>query len=321
MNIEAFRNEVAILDRMQKGHRAVKLEGDDLVHITTDYEMKISYMLCGLRNDKRAMTETNDCPTCPKCTQSCLYALNKANSYTESGRIISQAYTNIFGADVCRKGKCRKLHRDIKKSSHNYPYIPNSCRSIAVALGNVFRIITKERNVTNAYDGTIPQLRFLDAGCGIGNIVTLAHAVGFVAHGIELNSEYLKHARKLTVNLYSKPYFECADIITFDRYHKYDLIYYYVPIQDPVLQAAFEIHLVRGMKVGTFMLPTGSHRVVEAAKTECYFKDHKTADYGRPTYEKVKKVPKDWVSEVKWLREDYTKYTKMVKDGYFSKKI
>lgn len=305
---------------MQDEYQTVRIEEDDLIHITTDHEAKIGaihYMLCGtstrirrapgdLRDTKRVMTKTNEHPTCPKCAQACLSSLNKIKTCTTSGRVISAAYAKIFGISACRKGKCDELHNSIVKSNHNYPYVPNSCRDIAATLDSIFRIITKKKNITDLHDQ--PRLRFLDAGCGIGNIVTLAYTVGFVAHGIELNSEYLKLAKKLTVNLYHRPYFECADIITFDRYHKYDLIYYYVPIQDRVLQTAFEVHLIRNMKVGAYMFPTGSNRAVQVARREHYFKEYETDTHNRSIFEKIKEVPKDWVPKSQWLKKEYRKY-------------
>jgi len=295
---------------MQDTYKTVEIEGDDRIHIISGYEAekdRIEYMLCGVSTNRRRppnkiITEVNENPTCPRCVEVCLRTLNQAKSNISSARIISEAYRQLFGINACRKGKCDELHHDIAKTSHNFPYIPNNCKDIAGHLSEAFYYITRKR------DKYKKQLRFLDVGCGIGNIVTLASAAGFIARGIELNEEYLKIARRLTICMDRKPYFECADIITFDKYHLYDLIYYYVPIKSPYLQTAFEVHLIKGMKVGAFMLPTGSRKAAIAAEKEHYLKNHTTTDYDRSIFEKVKEVPKDWIPKVNWLRKEYRKY-------------
>lgn len=310
---------------MYSKYQTVKIKGDDQIHIISNYEAekgRADCMLCGtatweffsgdLKSRDKAIIKVDAPPTCPSCARICLHDLNKNNEIVSASRVIFNAYSAVFGTTASKKGKCNELHKDIFKSSHNFPYIPNNCEDITISINKAFSHITKKRNVEAQYG----ERRFLDAGCGIGNIVTLASAIGFTAHGIELNRGYLKIARRLTMCMRHKPYFKCADIITFDRYHTYDLIYYYVPIQDRVLQTAFEIHLVRAMKVGAFMLPTGSKRVVEEATSEGYFEKHNFDNSSsRPIFEKIKEVPKGWITKVKWLRKEYREYI-----GSFKKK-
>jgi SAM-dependent methyltransferase len=218
--------------------------------------------------------------------------------------IINHAYDEIFGRNICRKGKCYSLHKDIYKSGHNYPYIPNDSKRIARDLDNAFRFITDKRNLNRFTNKRLP-LRFLDAGCGIGNIVTLASIIGFTAHGIELNRAYLKIARRLTASLQHKPHFKQVDIITFDKYHTYDLIYYYVPICDIALQTAFEIHLIRNMKVGAFMFPTGSSKGACEVESEGYFERVEKEHF---LFEKIKEVPKDWIPKAGYIKKEYKNY-------------
>jgi SAM-dependent methyltransferase len=260
-----------------------------------------------LRPSKKVITEVDKLPTCPKCLTRCIEKLNINTSFNTEANLIIKAYKQIFSRRGIENKKCGEVHNKLIRSNHNYPYVPNSCTHIAGHLSTASHFIKEKKQ-------HLRPLSFLDAGCGIGNIVALASAVGFKSHGIELNREYLKIARKLTACIQYKPYFECANIITFDRYHMYDLIYYYVPIQDHILQAAFETHLIRKMSVGAFMLPSGSSGGAEHATREGYFKRHlieqATPHHTTRLYEKIKEVPKDWISENEHWQEKYEEYMK-----------
>ena len=279
---------------MEGIYKTVNIEGSGYTHITSVSlrSGKPRRILCGtsiyfvnsdddLMSRKKIITEVNTPPTCPRCLKRCIEKLNINNSSKAGKDAIIRTFNQIFSPRGTNNGKCDEIHQKLVPQNHNYPYIPNSYKTIAEYLSTAISFISKYIKHH--------RLRFLDAGCGIGNIVALASAIGFKAHGIELNEEYLKIARKLTTCMENKPYFECANIITFNKYHMYDLIYYYVPIQDHILQNAFETHLVRKMSVGAFMLPSGSLRGVEHATREGYFKRHIINNVTR-IYEKIKEV-------------------------------
>lgn len=66
---------------------------------------------------------------------------------------------------------------------------------------------------------------FVDAGCGLGIKVDLAHQAGWKARGIEINETYCKIARGITyLNAIAH-----GDIRTHD-YSKYDCVYFYQPM-------------------------------------------------------------------------------------------
>ncbi len=304
---------------MLNTYRTVKIEGNEYIHIIKgnhpvlcDISLFMRTTSSEFGSREKEVTEVNKPPTCPKCIQECLNNLNYKAQAKQAKEVITKAYTNLFSSTSCQKGKCHELHKEITKSNHSYPYIPNNHKNIANYLDDAFHFITTKRNIKYSRKRYQGQLRFLDAGCGIGNIVTLAHAVGFKAHGIELNTEYLKIARKMTTNLYPKPYFECADIITFDKYHRYNLIYYYVPINDNILQTALEFNLIRGMEVGSYMMPTGRRRGADSAVAEGYFEGHTHGDSDRFNqfiiFEKIREVPKDWIPNKGRMREEYKDY-------------
>jgi SAM-dependent methyltransferase len=305
---------------MEEICKAVRIKDNEYIHLAAKHltSNRPHRIFCGistyinrppgdLRSTNRVITEVDSVPTCPKCIEACIERINHDRSFKTGADVIIHAYNQIFSPKNTKNGKCGKTHRELINQNHNYPYIPNSCIRIAEHLSTAFHFIKEKKQRPR-------PLRFLDAGCGIGNIVALASAVGFKSHGIELNTEYLKIARRLAICMSNRPYFKCANIITFDKYHTYDLIYYYVPIQDYILQAAFEIHLIRKMSVGSFMLPSGSSGGAEHATSEGYFKRHlieqATPYHTTRLYEKIKEVPKDWISEDKDWQEKYEEYVK-----------
>jgi hypothetical protein len=92
--------------------------------------------------------------------------------------------------------------------------------------------------------------RFLDVGCGVGNIVKTAEMVGFKSYGIECNQDLKK--LQLTRNI------GYIDAFEFDFYDKYDLIYYFRPMCDETSQLQFEYAVIKGMKPGAYLMGLGS---------------------------------------------------------------
>lgn len=103
------------------------------------------------------------------------------------------------------------------------------------------------------------DLNFLDAGCGIGNILLLARAVGFhTATGLEFDLFTIEKANQF-LNLTPKNEggikIEQADILTYKDYKKPDVVYFYRPFDDGLKQLKFEIRLAHHMKVGAYLMP------------------------------------------------------------------
>lgn len=117
---------------------------------------------------------------------------------------------------------------------------------------------------------SIHSLKFLDAGCGIGNILMIANLMGFNAYGIEIDSRNIRIAKKLVTNSY-RIRFEITkgDILTFKNYSHYDVIYFYYPLYDYEKQKRFEAKLVNDMKVGAIVMQYGSK---DALKNDSRFK-------------------------------------------------
>lgn len=104
------------------------------------------------------------------------------------------------------------------------------------------------------------KINFMDCGCGGGNILNLASKAakltqprGFEATGIELRKDVVTAARLFTppsVTVHQ------GDIIKFKDYKKFNMIYYYCPIKNDLLEVLFEERLEDMVEVGTIIVPT-----------------------------------------------------------------
>jgi SAM-dependent methyltransferase len=104
--------------------------------------------------------------------------------------------------------------------------------------------------------------KFLDAGCGCGNVLLLAYGSNIADKyvGIEYDEENIKKAKILLKKDYREFESTCFDIIKhdilfFDKYNEYDIIYYYCPFSDDKTQASFEMVVEDQMKVGAILIP------------------------------------------------------------------
>lgn len=103
-------------------------------------------------------------------------------------------------------------------------YHPNASFSAIRFISNL-RMIQKLSGV-----GT----RFLDVGCGLGSKVWIAQALGFEAHGLEINPKYAKIASECA----GTNRIVCHDGITFPGYDNFDVIYFYNPMPTNELETA-----------------------------------------------------------------------------------
>ncbi len=125
---------------------------------------------------------------------------------------------------------------------------------------NVVDIIT---GLTTAFSYMIDQGRtdplFLDAGCGAGNILLLAHIIGFDSIGIEIDKKTARIGRKL-LKLSSLPRITIIheDLATYRQYDIYDVVYYYQPMHsgsNPMEE--FLKLLINGAKIGALIIADG----------------------------------------------------------------
>ena len=92
--------------------------------------------------------------------------------------------------------------------------------------------------------------RFLECGSGFGFIGALARELGFTVTGLEIEPKYIKMSRRL----FPSVRIEEADLLTFDRYDEFDVVYYYGPFADDDFQARFERRIEETVRPGGIIL-------------------------------------------------------------------
>lgn len=113
--------------------------------------------------------------------------------------------------------------------------------------------------------------KFLDAGCGIGNVLLMATVTNicYEAHGLELFPKtFTKAKRWLGNSCITDPHRRTdsgfnmprivllkRDILTFRDYKNYDVIYYYRPFKDGTKENKFESKVENDMSVGSVLIP------------------------------------------------------------------
>ena len=110
--------------------------------------------------------------------------------------------------------------------------------------------------------------KFLDIGCGTGNIVLLAHYLDYEAAGLEYNLRTYRIAKQLCNTHYLNNGIKIIrnDMRTFKHYSEYDVLYYYHPILSYNAMTEFSIKLAKEMKSGAYVVCVGPNYGFEQSK-------------------------------------------------------
>jgi SAM-dependent methyltransferase len=139
------------------------------------------------------------------------------------------------------------LHPDTHRLTEgkSYPFIPHDPVDLVHIFTNVEKYLY---NRGIKHDPT-----FLDAGCGVGNIMALAHSVGFDVSGIDINPDLIELAHHLFRHTQNYE-LDICDILSYNRYNEFDIIYYFCPIQDIELEKQFEKKVETDAKRGAIII-------------------------------------------------------------------
>lgn len=95
-----------------------------------------------------------------------------------------------------------------------------------------------------------PGLKFIDIGCGIGNILLLAEMLGFSVFGVEKDEASLRIAR----NLVDAAAVVKTDIWEFTDLADFDVLYYFRPFCEKTRQVRFEQYIEEQCKPGSILI-------------------------------------------------------------------
>jgi len=100
-------------------------------------------------------------------------------------------------------------------------------------------------------------LRFLDVGCGTGNVMFVAESLGFVPTGIEYNPALVKRAPYPLLERYSAENgrgIYRQDAFKFVHYGDFDVVYLYCPVANHGLEVMLENLIEAQLKKGAIYI-------------------------------------------------------------------
>ena len=140
-------------------------------------------------------------------------------------------------------------HYRLKDGTPCYGFIP--CDVYDEVL---YTLLLLRKNIAAKVDANSPK--FLDIGCGIGNVVLLAEATGYNAFGLEYDPTIYKAAKDMSMSCWGT--IIKGDMRKFRRYHEYDVLHFYQPMSDERSMAKFTHKLAKDMKPGAYIMCNGT---------------------------------------------------------------
>ena len=124
-------------------------------------------------------------------------------------------------------------------SNVSYAYFPTEIDFISEAL-----------NIIKSRETEFQNMKFLDAGSGIGNVCGVAMSMGLNAEGIELNPVLFNISKQI----YPEIKFHEMNILEFNNYSDFDIIFYFIPIADDELQLKLKMKIENDIRIGGYII-------------------------------------------------------------------
>lgn len=196
-----------------------------------------------------------------------------------------RTYTDYFQKLLnCHAGPDNVKGKVWTKDHHKF--IPSSNSLTVISCLRLVRNYIEDKHHSSRYD----VIRLLDCGCGVGNILLLARGLGgFRVTGLEYEPEAVEIAKRL-IGSYGTILRQ--DILTYDSYVLYDVIYYYQPISNTEKMIEFTTKAHNDMKVGAVVITYGggSHTLRDDKRFKAIFSKYSSVpeNIRRMAWEKVK---------------------------------
>lgn len=174
-------------------------------------------------------------------------------------------FYDLFGANTesrlfCTTDELRMKNRTITSECAevgSYPFIPIALPYIIRNFIAIRKWVKKQNRYYIKATEYNKKSSFLDAGSGIGNVLMVAKAAKLAKHftGIEFNKPTHKLAKKFINNKDKDFSLLLDDVLTYDNYSAFDIIYYYSPLNVGILEIHLEELIEDGASVGTIIIP------------------------------------------------------------------
>jgi SAM-dependent methyltransferase len=127
------------------------------------------------------------------------------------------------------------------KTDEEYPFIAMDTRQ-------VFEQLLFVSNYVRSRDGLNAPLKFLDIGCGFGNVLLFAEQFDFEVFGLEKDEASLEVALKL----FEPHQIIREDLREFSGYGDFDILYYFCPLAEG--EREFELLVEDEIKEGAILI-------------------------------------------------------------------
>ncbi len=153
------------------------------------------------------------------------------------------AYLGVINRFVAYHG-----HRAVKATRHDisraYPFVAMDTRQVFEQVSFVHDYLGLDKKEGDA------TYRFLDVGCGIGNVLLVAEQYGFDVYGVEKDEYSCRTARELV----GEERIWLEDAWEFDRYGEFDVVYFFRLLPDAGPQARLEKMIEERIRPGGVLI-------------------------------------------------------------------
>jgi len=137
----------------------------------------------------------------------------------------------------------RQIHHMTGMDASEYPFVAMDTRQVFHELLFASRYLAKRDGGRRG-----EAIKFVDIGCGFGNVMLFAEQFEFDVYGIEKDEASLKIAR----DLFEPEQLIEADIRTYDGYGQFDVVYYFCPLTEG--EREFELFVEDQIKKGALLI-------------------------------------------------------------------
>ena len=142
--------------------------------------------------------------------------------------------------------RINKYFNNISSDKHNEILGEDSYKFFLLPIDFIDGLLELVKGVEKNFGG----MKFLDVGSGVGYICGLAERMGLIAEGIELNPKLFE----ISTQMFPEIKFYEMNCMDFRNYCNYDIIYYWLPIRNPELQARLKARIEDEIRIGGYII-------------------------------------------------------------------